>query len=71
VRGDGLGLAQEVLQHVIQTLLHGAVAQTAADIACLQILNCDVIFVERIQIREDHVCLRRGLGRRPLYGLDQ
>ena len=46
---------EKCLQHVIQTFLHNAVAQTAADIAGLQILNRNVIFVERIQVREDHV----------------
>jgi len=37
----------------VQTFLHGAIAQTAADIARLQILNQDAIFVERIQVGED------------------
>src|SRR3954452_15210570 len=38
---------QKFLQHVIQTFLHRTVAQTAADIARLQILNRTVILVER------------------------
>ena len=37
----------------VRTFLHGAIAQTAADIARLQILNQDAIFVERIQVGED------------------
>jgi hypothetical protein len=49
----GLGLAREV--PAIQTFLRNAVALTAADIECLQILNGNVIFIERIEVREDHV----------------
>jgi hypothetical protein len=39
----------------IQTFLRNAVALTAADIECLQILNGNVIFIERIEVREDYV----------------
>jgi len=43
------------LQHVFQTFLHNAVTQAATGIACLQILNRNAIFVESIQVREDHI----------------
>jgi hypothetical protein len=46
---------EHCLQYVIQTFLHNAIAQTATDIARLQILDRNVIFVERIQVRENHV----------------
>src|SRR5262249_47948052 len=48
---------EKCLQHVFQSFLHNAVAQTAADIACLQILNRNAIFVERIQVGEDDIAL--------------
>ena len=71
---------EKCLQHVIQTALHNAVAPTATEIACLQIVNRNAILVERIQVRENRVgmalpcdllilALSSIPGRRPTRGI--